>query len=57
MNKLLKGIFLILAICLLAFGIYILNPTENNNNTNSYIIIGCGFLSLVLSLLKEKKLE
>jgi hypothetical protein len=55
MNKTLKGVFLILAILLLGYGIYILNPSENYNSTTSYIIIGSGFLSLILSLIKEKK--
>ncbi len=55
MNKTLKGVFLFLAILLLAYGIYILNPAENYDNTNSYISIGTGFIALILSLIKEKK--
>lgn len=55
MNKILKGLFLVLAILLLGCGIYILNPSENHDNTNSYSIIGVGVLCLILSLLKEKK--
>jgi len=55
MNKTLKGVFLILAILLLGYGVYDLNPTEGHDNTRSYIIIGSGFLSLILSLIKEKK--
>ena len=55
MNKILKGLFLVLSILLLGFGIYILNPSENYDNTNSYMIIGSGVLCLILSLLKEKK--
>ena len=55
MNKTLKGVFLFLAIVLLGYGIYILNPTKNYDNTNSYISIGCGFVSLILSLIKEKE--
>ena len=55
MNKILKGLFLLLAILLLGYGIYRLNPSENHDNTNSYSIIGVGFLCLILSLWKEKK--
>jgi hypothetical protein len=55
MNKILKGLFLVLAILLLGWGIYILSPSKNYDNTNSYIIIGSGVLFLILSLLKEKK--
>jgi hypothetical protein len=55
MNKILKGLFLVLAILLLGWGIYILSPSENYDNTNSYTIIGSGVLFLILSLLKEKK--
>ena len=55
MNKTLKGVFLFLAIGLLGYGIYILNPVENYDNTNSYILIGAGFVALILSLIKEKE--
>jgi multisubunit Na+/H+ antiporter MnhC subunit len=55
MNKILKGLFLVLAILLLGWGIYILSPSKNYDNTNSYTIIGSGVLFLILSLLKEKK--
>lgn len=55
MNKNLKGVFLILAIILLVYGVYVLNPAEGHDNTTSYMIIGSGFLSLILSLIKEKK--
>jgi uncharacterized membrane protein HdeD (DUF308 family) len=57
MNKTIKTILLFLGVLLLGYGICILNPAKdnNNNNTTSYIIIASGILSLVLSLLKEKK--
>jgi uncharacterized membrane protein HdeD (DUF308 family) len=56
MNKTIKTILLFLGVLLLGYGICILNPAkDNNNNTTSYIIIASGILSLVLSLLKEKK--
>lgn len=55
MNKTLKGVFLILAIIFLGYGIYILNPTKNYDNTNSYMSIALGLISLILSLIKEKE--
>jgi len=55
MNKNLKGAFLFLSIILLGYGIYILNPSGNFDNTNSYLFIGSGVVSLILSLIKEKK--
>jgi len=55
MNKTIKTTLLFLGIILLAYGIYILNPAKGHANKASYISIASGFLSLVLSLLKEKK--
>lgn len=55
MNKTIKTTLLLVGIILLACGIYILNPTEEQGNQASYILIASGFLSLILSLLKEKK--
>ena len=55
MNKTLKGVFLLLSILLLGYGIYILSPADNYDNTNSYISIGSGFVTLILSLIKEKE--
>ena len=54
MNKTVKTLLLFLGVILLGYGIYILNPAENHNNKTSYIIIAIGFISLLLSLLKEK---
>ncbi|WP_180335212.1 hypothetical protein [Polaribacter sp. Hel1_33_96] len=55
MNKTIKTTLLLVGIILLACGIYILNPAKEQGNQASYIIIASGFLSLILSLLKEKK--
>jgi hypothetical protein len=55
MNKTLKSIFLFFAIILIGYGIYTLEFSNNYDNTNSYIVIAVGFVSLVLSLIKEKK--
>lgn len=55
MNKTIKTTLLLVGIILLACGIYILNPAEEQGNQASYILIASGFLSLILSLLKEKK--
>ena len=54
MNKTVKTLLFFLGVVLLGYGICILNPTENHNNKNSYITISIGFISLLLSLLKEK---
>ena len=54
MNKNLKLFFLILGIFLITYGIHLLEIDETKDNTNSYIAMSIGFLSLVLSLLKEK---
>jgi hypothetical protein len=55
MNKTIKTTLLLVGIILLACGIYILNPAKEQGNQASYILIASGFLSLILSLLKEKK--
>jgi hypothetical protein len=57
MNKTLKSIFLFLAIILIGYGIYTLELSKNYDNTNSYIVIAIGIVSLVLSLIKEKNKE
>ncbi|WP_181374539.1 hypothetical protein [Polaribacter aquimarinus] len=55
MNKNLKLVFLILGIILITFGIHLLEIDKAKDNTNSYIVMSIGFVSLILSLLKEKK--
>jgi len=57
MNKTLKAIFLFLSIVLLSYGIFSLEFSDNYDNTNSYIVIAVGVVSLVLSLIKEKNKE
>lgn len=66
MNKTIKTILLIVGVILLVYGIYILVIPETEisigdldlvkvqDNTNSYITIGLGLLSVVLSLMKGK---
>ena len=46
-----------MAIILIGYGIYTLELSKNYDNTNSYIVIAIGFVSLVLSLIKEKNKE
>ncbi|MHB0756369.1 hypothetical protein [Polaribacter sp. M15] len=66
MNKTIKSVLLVIGIILLAYGIYTmvvpetqisigdLDLVEAQDNTNAYIIIGLGLLSVVLSLIKGK---
>lgn len=55
MNKTLKVILLFLSMAFLGYGFFIFEPYKDIDNTNSYVSIGLGVLSLVLSLLKEKE--
>jgi uncharacterized membrane protein HdeD (DUF308 family) len=67
MKRSIKAVFLFIGVILLAYGIYILEIPETNfsindkiieehqDNSNAYIIIGLGVLSVILSLIKEKE--
>lgn len=54
MSKSVRTILLFLSVLLLAYGAYDLNPIKNQDNMKSYALISAGFLSLILSLIKEK---
>jgi hypothetical protein len=68
MNKTIKSILLVIGFGLLVYGVYIMFAPESSfsigslditiqDNTNSYIIIGLGLASILISYIRGKSLN